>query len=60
MDRLLKALKSRTIWSLVAMVIITGIPAIQDQIPDTIQPMVQLILALLAGYFKLNPSQTYK
>lgn len=56
---MIKALTSRTIWTLVAMVVIAGVPAIKDQIPATIQPVVQLVLALLAGYFKLNPSQSY-
>ncbi len=56
---MLKALTSRTIWTLVVMVLVAGVPAIKDQIPATIQPIVTLVLGILAGYFKLNPSQSY-
>ncbi len=56
---MVKALTSRTIWTLVAMVLVVGVPAIKDQIPVLFQPLVQILLGVLAGYFKLNPSQTY-
>lgn len=55
----MKALTSRTIWTLVAMVLVAGVPAIKDQIPALVQPLVQVLLGALAAYFKLNPSQTY-
>lgn len=59
MDTLNKTLTSRTVWTVVVMVLVAGLPAIKDQIPATIQPLVDAVLGVLAVYFKLNPSQAY-
>ena len=56
---LIKALKSRTVWTVVAMFITGGVGAITSLIPAGDMVYVQGVLGLLAVYFKLNPSQTY-
>lgn len=54
-----KALKSRTVWVLVFMFFVGGVQALQPVMPPETFVLVQAVLTALAGYFKLNPSQTY-
>jgi hypothetical protein len=54
-----KAIKSRTIWTLIAMFILGGVQNISGFIGQEMFVLVEGILLLLTGYFKLNPSQTY-
>lgn len=59
MERLTKALRSRTTWTIIVMFIIGGVEAVTQFIPDTIETPLLGVLGLLAVYFKLNPSQDY-
>jgi hypothetical protein len=59
MNTILKALKSRTVWTVVAMFVIGGVEAISSTIPASSMVYVQGVLSLVAIYFKLNPSQKY-
>lgn len=59
MQTLTLALKSRTVWTVVAMFLIGGVQAIQSSIPVGDVMYVQGFLGILAVYFKLNPSQSY-
>jgi hypothetical protein len=59
METLFRILKSRTFWTIVAMFIIGGVNAISQLIPENLQALIMGILALLATYFKINPSQKY-
>ncbi len=56
---ILKIIKSRTNWTIVAMFVIGGVEAISGLIPGALLPYVQGVLGLLAMYFKINPSQDY-
>lgn len=58
-DKVLKAVKSRTVWVILAMVLVNGVPSIEHLIPASYQPVVNAILGLLATYFKVSPSQSY-
>jgi hypothetical protein len=51
----MKYLKSRTLWTAVAIVLINGIPPLKDLIPVTWLPIVDSALGLLAIYFRVNP-----
>lgn len=55
MDKVLLALKSRTVWTVVAMVIINGIASVQDMIPANYLPAINLLVGALAVYFRVNP-----
>lgn len=59
MNTITLALKSRTVWTVVAMFVIGGFGAISSLIPAGDMVYVQGVLSLLAVYFKLNPSQNY-
>jgi hypothetical protein len=59
MNTIVTMLKSRTVWTVVAMFVIGGIGAVHSLIPAGDVVYVQGVLGLLAVYFKLNPSQTY-
>jgi hypothetical protein len=59
MNKVLLALKSRTVWTVVALVLINGIPAVRGFIPAQYLPYVDGAIGLLAMYFKVNPSQNY-
>lgn len=56
---LLKALKSRTVWTIAVMFALGGVQAIQPVLPTDAFVAIQGALSLLATYFKLSPSQTY-
>ena len=54
-----QAFTSRTVWTIIALVIINGVPSVTEMIPASIVPAVNIVLGLLATYFKVNPSQKY-
>ena len=51
------ALRSKTCWT-VATFFAVHLPQVRDQIPLKFQPLVDVALALLTMYFRLNPSET--
>lgn len=54
MSKFLVALKSRTAWAIVVMVLVNGLPSVQDQIRPDLLPLVDAVLGLLAIYFRVN------
>jgi len=54
-----KALKSRTVWTLVFMVVIDIVAVFGNLLSPEVLLLVNTLLTTLAGYFKLNPSQKY-
>jgi hypothetical protein len=59
MNKIMLALKSRTFWVVVLMFLTGGIQAISNIIPDSLLPVVEGGLGLLAAYFHVTPSQNY-
>ena len=59
MNKLTLALKSRTTWTIVVMFLVGGVNAVASFIPAGLETPVLGALALLAVYFKVNPSQPY-
>lgn len=55
MQKVIIALKSRTVWTVIALVIINGIPSVRDLLPTTWLPYVDVLLGLMASYFRVNP-----
>lgn len=55
MDRIILGLKSRTVWTIVAMVIINGVGSVQDMLPAHSLPIINLILGIMATYFRVTP-----
>ena len=55
----MKALKSRTVWTVAIMFLIGGTEAIAGLVPDSYTSPILFVLGLLATYFKLRPSQDY-
>lgn len=60
MKKISLALKSRTVWTILALFVLNGLPAVTELLPVTLLPIANLILTVLAMYFKVNPSQNYK
>lgn len=60
MNKFEQILKSRTCWTIVALFFIGGVQNISGFLPESIMPIIQSILGLLAIYFKITPSQEYK
>jgi hypothetical protein len=52
-------LSSRTVWTVVATVIMNSLNANMQFIPGDVVPYVNGVLALAAMYFHVNPSQNY-
>lgn len=59
MNTLITLMKSRTVWVIVLMFVVGGTNAVAEFIPDQMESVIMGFLALLAAYFKLNPSQKY-
>ena len=59
-NKFILALKSRTTWTIVALFVIGGVQNITSFIPESIMPIVQSILGLLAVYFKVNTNTDYR
>jgi len=60
MNKIKLALKSKTVWTIVALFIINGITGIDDYTPETFDNIVNPILSLAAIYFRLNPTAENK
>lgn len=60
MSKYLQILKSRTVWSCIVIVLINGIPAVQNQIPSDYLSLVNGLLALLAAFFRVNPRVSFQ
>lgn len=54
-----KALNSRTVWTLVFMIVLDIVSVYGNLLSPDLLVLINTILATLAGYFKLNPSQKY-
>lgn len=60
MSKLLLAIKSRTFWTMVLILLINNVPAIKASFPNAAWlDTANTFLTLLATYFHVNPSQTY-
>lgn len=58
-NKIMLAVKSRTVWTVVAMFLVGGVSAVQSFIPVQYTGLVEGVLGLLAMYFHINPSQEY-
>lgn len=54
-----KALTSRTVWTIIASLVLTGFQQFQPFMDANTYMVVSGILGLMATYFKVNPSQKY-
>lgn len=55
----MKALTSRTVWTIVFQFITNGFLAISGNFDPTLVLIINAVFSMVATYFKLNPSQTY-
>lgn len=58
-DYLFNVLKSRTVWTIIALVVVNGVPSVKDLIPVQWLPALDLVLGLLATYFRVKPRQEF-
>lgn len=54
MDTLIRAIQSRTIWTIAVMFLIGGVQALQPVMDAETYVIVNGLMSLLAGYFRLN------
>ena len=60
MTKLLLALKSRTVWTVVLILLINTVPTLKGLFPNAAWlDTATTVLTILAGYFHVNPSQNY-
>lgn len=52
-------LKSRTVWTVIAMFVVGGLNAIVPVLPADLQTGLMALLGIAATYFHINPSQNY-
>ena len=55
MNKIINALSSRTVWTIVVMVIVNGVPSVMGMFPTGSEVYVNLVLGALATYFRVNP-----
>lgn len=59
MEKIFKALSSRTFWTAVVLFVVAGFPSVQQFIPANLVFVIEAILTILVGYFKVTPSKNY-
>ncbi len=59
MNTIINTLKSRTVWTIIALFVINGIGGIHDLIPTAYLPVIDLLLSGLAIYFRISPRQQF-
>jgi hypothetical protein len=57
---ILKLLKSRQFWTIIVLIIINGVSSVRDLLPANILPIIDLILGVLAVYFRVKPVQDFQ
>ncbi len=50
-----KILKSRTVWTVIALFLINGVTGIRELIPPTLLPVIDGILGIAVIYFRVKP-----
>lgn len=58
-NKIVLALKSRTVWTVVALFVINGVSAVKVFVPVAWLPVVDAVLGVATVYFHVNPSQSY-
>lgn len=60
MNKLVQALKSRTVYTIILLAVFNGLQSIQPIVSGKVAVGITSILAILAVLMKMFPSQTYK
>jgi len=55
-----KLLKSRTVWTVAVLFLISGVKGITEFIPAGWLPLIQGVLSLLAMYFRVDAKVDFK
>lgn len=55
MKKLLLAVRSRTVWTIVGLVLLNGLPSARELVQPELLPYLNLFVGLLAVYFRVNP-----
>lgn len=55
MEKILRALGSRTVWTFVVMFVINGVQGVQEFISPQYLDGVNALLVVLGAYFRVNP-----
>lgn len=56
-DAFLKAIKSRTAWTIVALFVFSGLEGVRELVGADWARLVDLLLSVLAIYFRVNPAK---
>lgn len=59
MTKVLQALRSRTFWTVVAIVAVNTLPQVRQYLPQGVSDFMNVALGFAATYFHVNPSQSY-
>lgn len=54
MNKILVALKSRTVWTVVAIILVNGLPEVRNLVPSGLLPVIDAVLLILSAYFRVN------
>ena len=46
--------RSRTVWTIIGLVLLNGLPSVKDLLPAGVLPYINLLLGGLAIYFRAN------
>ena len=59
METILKIIKSRQMWTIVATIIVNGVPSVSEFISADWLPWVNTALTALIIYFRIIPKQRF-
>ena len=57
MEKIYKALRSRTVWAAIALFAVSGFDGVREFVPDALETPISGVLALMVAYFRVNPKQ---
>ena len=58
-EALLQLIKSRTIWTLLFLIAFNVFNETSNLIPEAYATIISVVLATIAGYFRINPKQQF-
>ena len=59
MNKIVLALKSRTFWTVVLLVLLNTVPQLKGTVSQNVLDLINGVLGLAATYFHVNPSRNY-
>ena len=54
MNKIITGFRSRTVWTIIATIVLNGVPSVTGMLPQEYLPLVNTLLGALAIHFRVN------